>query len=67
MGELQKSLSGKVAQQLLVQEQRMDVLSNFLEEQEKSVFDSAGLLKDLLIGIENLGHNMKNNHKEIDY
>ena len=60
MGELQKNLSEKVAQQLSIQEQRMDLLSNSLEEQKKSVSDSAGLLKDLLIGIENLGDNMKN-------
>ena len=65
VGELQKQLSEKMAQQLLVQEQRMDLLSNSLQEQKKSVFDSAGLLQDLLIGIENLGDNVKNIQKEM--
>ena len=67
MDELRKSLSEKATQQLSIQEQRMELLSNYLEEQNKSVSDSAGLLKDLLIGIENLGDNMKNIQKEMDY
>ena len=60
VGELQKNLSEKVAQQLSIQEQRMGLLSDSLKEQNKSVSDSVGLLKELLIGIENLGDNMKN-------
>ena len=60
VGQMQKDLSEKVGQQLSIQEQRMDLLSNSLEKQKKSGSDSARLLKDLLIGIENLGDNMKN-------
>ena len=56
-----------MAQKLSVQEQRMDLLSHSLEEQKKSVIDSTELLKDLMIGIENLGDNMKNIQKEVDY
>ena len=63
MGELQKNLTENGAQQLSVQEQRMDLLYNSLEEQKKFVSDSARLLKDLLIGIENLGDNMKTPRK----
>ena len=37
------------------------------KSRKKSVSDSAGLLKYLLIGIENLGDNMENIRKEMDY
>ena len=66
VGDVQKNLSEQVAQKLSVQEQRMDLLSHSLEEQKKSVIDSTELLKDLMIGIENLGDNMKNMQKEMD-
>ena len=55
VSDVQKNLSEQVAQKLSVQEQRMDLLSHSLEEQKKSVVDSTGLLRDLMIGTENLG------------
>ena len=45
----------------------MNELVGSLEEQKKLVNDSAEILRDLLIGIENLGENMKNIQKEMDY
>ena len=45
----------------------MDLLSHSLEEQKKSVTNNTELLKDLMIGIENLGDNMKNIQKQMDY
>ena len=42
-------------------------MSHSLKEQKKAVTDSTGLLRDLMIGIENLGDNMKNIQKEMDY
>ena len=45
----------------------MEQLSQALEGQKKSISDSSGLLKNLLIGIENLEDNMKNIQKEMDY
>ena len=67
VGNLEKDLSTEVAQKLLASEQRMDLPSKLLEEQKKSVSDSADLLKGLLIGIESLGENMKHIQKEMDY
>ena len=67
VGNLKKDLSTEVAQKLSALEQRMNLLSESLEEHKKSVSDSAELLKDLLIRIENLGENMKNIQKEMDY
>ena len=66
VGDVQKNLSKQVAQKLSVQEQKMDLLSHSFEE-KKAVTASTGLLRDLMIGIENLGNNMKNIEKEMDY
>ena len=44
----------------------MNQLANSLE-QKKLVDNSTTLLRDLMIGIENLGENMKNIQKEMDY
>ena len=48
-------------------DKRVDTLSATLEGQQKTISDNSDLLKDLLIGIENLGENLKDIHKEIDY
>ena len=45
VGDVQKNLSEQVAQKLLVQEQRMDLLSHSLEELKKSVANSTGYLE----------------------
>ena len=37
-----------------------------LEDQKKSIANNSGLLKDLLIGIENLGENLKSINQKID-
>ena len=50
-----------------VSEQRIELLSQSVEEQKKSVTYTNELLKGLMIGIENLGDNMKNIQKEMDY
>ena len=55
VGNLEKELSTEVTKKLSASGQRMDLLCKSVEEQKKSVSDSAELLKDLLIGIENLG------------
>ena len=55
VGNLKENLSKEVTQKLSVSKQKVNQLTESLEEQKKSVDDSAGLLKDLMIGIENLG------------
>ena len=45
----------------------MEELSAAVEDQKKDIADNSGLLKDLLIGIENMGENLKNIQKEMDY
>ena len=45
----------------------MDKISEFVEKQQKTASENAELLQNLLIGVENLGDNLKSIHKEMDY
>ena len=48
-------------------DRKVEELSAAVEGQKKGIADNSGLLKDLLIGIENLGDNLKSINKEMDY
>ena len=52
---------------LTLQSDRMDLLAKSVEEQTKAASDNADLLKNLLIGLENMGDNLKKVQEEIDY
>ena len=67
MGGLQEKLSKEVTQKISVSKWRIELLSQSVEEQKKSVADTNELLKNLMIGIENPGDNMKNIQKEMNY
>ena len=45
----------------------MDVLSESVEKQQKSTEDNAKLLQNLVIGVENLGDNLKHIQKEMEF
>ena len=45
----------------------MEQLSTAVEGQQKNISDNSELLKDLSVGIESLGDNLKNMQKEMDY
>ena len=60
-------MSAHGTEKLPESDKRVDTLFATLEGQQKTISDNSGLLKDLLIGIENLGENLKNIHKEMDY
>ena len=64
---MKENLSKEIAQKLSDSEQKVNQLAGSLEEQKKSVKDSAELLRYLMIGIKNLGENIKNIQKEMDY
>ena len=66
VGNLQENLSKEITQKIAVSEKRIGELSQSVENQKKSVEDTNELLKDLIIGNENLGDNMKNIQKEMD-
>ena len=56
-----------MTQKRSVWEQKVNQLTESLKEQKKSVVDSAELLRDLMIGFENLGENVKDTQEEMDY
>ena len=62
---MKENLSKEVTQKL--SEQNRNQLTESLEEQKKSVADSAELLRGFMIGVENLGENVKGIRKETDY
>ena len=66
VGDAQKQFSEQFNECLLLQSNRMDVLSASVEKQQKTAEDNAELSQNFLIGIENLGDNMKHIQKEIE-
>ena len=52
---------------LTLQSERMHKISESVEKQQKTASENAELLKSLLIGVGNLGDNLKSIHKEMDY
>ena len=67
MRSLKENLPREEAQKLSLSEQKENQLTASFKEQKKSITDSAELLRDLMIGIENLGENVKDIQKEMDY
>ena len=57
MGVTQEKLSGKVQQQFDAQSDRIEKLSETVLESKKESQTTADILKDLLVGMENLGEN----------
>ena len=45
----------------------MDNIAEYVEKQQKTASENVELLQNLLIGVENLGENLKNIHKEMEY
>ena len=67
VGNLQKKLTQEVTKKISASDKKVEELSEALEGQKKDIADNSGLLKDLLIGIENLEDNLKNINKEMNY
>ena len=59
VGVTQEKLSEKVQQQFDAQSDRIEKLSETVLENRKEAQTNANTLKDLLVGIENLGENFK--------
>ena len=67
VGDAQKQFFEQFNQRLPLQTNRMDVLSEFVEKQQKTREDNAKVLQNLLIGVENLGDNLKHIQKEMEF
>ena len=63
----QKQYSEQLNARLTLQSDRMDNIAESVEKQQKTASEIAELLQNLLIGIENMGENLKNIHKEMDH
>ena len=63
---MQENLTQQVAEKISASDKRVQELPVALEDQKKSIANNSGLLKDLLIGIENLGENLKSINQEMD-
>ena len=67
VGSFQEHLSKEVAQKISVSEQKIGELSQSVENQKKSVEDTNELLRDLMMGLENMSDNTKFIQKKMDY
>ena len=52
---------------MTLQSDKMDNLAESVEKRQQTINENVELLQNLLIGVENLGENLKNIHKEMDY
>ena len=67
MGEVQNKVSEEFQQRLVVQNKRIDKLSESVMKSQKSAQDNAELMQTLLVGMENLGENFKQFRENMDY
>ena len=67
VGDAQKQFSEQFNQRLSLQSNRMDILSESVEKQQKTAEDNAEQLQNLLVGVENLGDNPKHIQKEMEF
>ena len=66
VGNVQEKLTQEVTEKISESDRKLEELSVAVEGQKKDIADNSGLLKDLLIGIENLGEKLKSINKEMD-
>ena len=62
--DAQKQYSEQLNARLTLQSERMDKISESVDKQQKTASENAELLQNLLVGIENLGDNLKSIHQE---
>ena len=55
----QKLLSSVVEEKINLQAARLDTVSEIAKESQKAALDTSELLQNLLVGMENLGDNVK--------
>ena len=61
----QQRMSEAVEQRLTLHSVRMDSISDFVQEARKTSAENAENIKNLLVGIENLGENVKQLREEM--
>ena len=63
----QNKLAMEVTEKLTVFDKKVEEHTEAVRNQQKSIINTAKLLRDLMVNIENLGENMKNFQKESEY
>ena len=58
-GECSKRISAQFEQRLTFQSSRIDTISEAVERSQKTTEDNIEMLQNLLIGVENMGDNLK--------
>ena len=66
VGDVQKEFSAQFEQRLTLQSSRIDTLSEAMEKSQKAAEDNTEMLQNLLIGIENMGDNLKQFREEME-
>ena len=59
MGDVQQQASEKFEQRLNLQSSRIDVVTESLQKAQEIAEENAEFLQGLLVGVENLGENLK--------
>ena len=67
VGEVRNKVSEDFQQRLLAQNERIDKLSESVNQSQKTVQDTAELVLTILVGMENLGENFKQLQENMDY
>ena len=67
LGIYRKNCNKKFQKKISASDKIVEELSVAVEGQKKGIANNSGLLKDLLIGTENLGDTLKGINKEMDY
>jgi len=67
VGEVQAKVSEEFQQRLVAQSERIDKLSESVIQSQKTAQDTAEMLQTILVGMENLGENFKQQHENMDY
>ena len=67
VGEVQNKVSEEFQQRLVVQVERIYILSESVMKSQKIAQDNADMLQTLLVGMENLGENFKQFRGNMDY
>ena len=66
VGASQSDFAVKVTEKLSVSDKKVDERTETVKTQQKTITDTAELLRDLMVGIENFGENVKDLRKEVE-
>ena len=66
VGKANKQVSDEVNTRLNLQSERIDLVDESVQKAQKTASDNAEILQNLLIGLENMGENVKHLGEKIE-